>query len=439
MSSYKINGGDKVFGSIKISGAKNFVTKAMVAGMLGDSPSTITNVSFIGDVDLTAKMIRSTGGSVEFDDQLGSITIDPSTITTHKVTLPDEGSNRIPILMVASLIKKFSQAEIPYPGGCAIGERKVDFHISAMEQFGLRVEYSDTGLIAYIGEGNELKGCEITLPFSSVGATESVLFFGAIAKGTTILKNAAIEPEIVELITMLQTMGVKIFWKGDRILHIEGSDEIRGTSAYALGDRIEAVSWASLACGTDGRILVRGVDVSLLSGFIPYFIAIGGGMRVVSKNEIEFFRQRQLTPVALTTGVYPSFSTDWQQPFAVMMSQALGESSIHETIYENRLGYLLSLRELGFDVELSTECLDGEKCWFDSKGYFHTAKIRGITPLISNNCVLDAPDLRAGMSFVIAGAVAKGLTTITNIQRIERGYGDLIERCKDLTLAITKS
>jgi UDP-N-acetylglucosamine 1-carboxyvinyltransferase len=434
MKQYTITGGKPVTGTIKILGAKNFVTKAMVAALLGDSPSTLLNTPAIGDVTMTGEMIASTGCQVRYHDD-NSITIDPASMHTHVVTLPESGSNRIPILMIGALLHRFGKAEVPALAGCNIGSRKVDFHVMALEKFGAVVEQTDTNFTASIGaEG--LKGCKIDLPYPSVGATETCLFLGAIAEGKTVINNAAREPEIMEIITMLRAMGSIIFSDPNRKIIIEGQPKLRGTMIHSIGDRIDAASWACLAAASDGRIVVEGIVPKHLGNFMSYFQQIGGGVEILGMDSIAFYRQSDLKPGMIETDVYPGFSTDWQQPFAILLTQAEGISVIHETVYENRFGYLSALNTLGANTQLSTYCLGGAPCRFKDMNHKHSAIVTGATPFVSDDIVITVPDLRAGLAYVIAAAIAEGTTTLEGVEIIERGYGNLIERCENLDLDI---
>lgn len=435
MKQYTIEGGTPIVGEIQVLGAKNFVTKALVAALLGTT-TRIHNVPSIGDVSLTVDMIASTGCTIEHDKDAKTITIDTATLHSDTVILPDSGSNRIPILMIAALLKRFGRAQVPALAGCNIGERKVDFHITALERFGVHVEQTDTNFIASVQAGQVLRGCKIDLPYPSVGATESCLFLGCVAQGKTVISNAATEPEIMHIISMLQAMGAVIFVRPNRKIVIEGGMNLSGTTIYAIPDRIDAASWACLAAASDGRITVKGIQADLLGNFLSYFQQVGGGVEVLNKDEITFYRRTKLSPAMIETDVYPGFSTDWQQPFALLLTQAEGISIIHETVYENRFGYLTALNTLGANTQLSHYCLGGSMCRYNDMNHMHSAIITGVSHLHSDNNIITVPDLRAGLAYVIAAAIAEGSTVLTNVEIIERGYGDLIERCKQLSLVI---
>lgn len=436
VSAYKVRGGNAIHGTIRCLGAKNFVTKAMVASLLTGCETQLTNIPDIGDVHITADMLRSIGVELQFDKEKRSMHIDPSKINTSRVTLPHSGSNRIPILMIGSLLNRFGKAEVPLLGGCNIGKRKIDFHIKALKQFGAQVSETDECFTSTCTK--PLQGTQIELPYPSVGATETCLFLSILAEGTSVISNAAVEPEIFELITMLRSMGAIIFTTPKREIIVQGVNKLYGTRMEILGDRIDAASWAALACASDGNITVKGIRPETLNNFLSYYQQVGGGFEFLSANEIRFFRRKRLSPTMIETDVYPGFSTDWQQPFAILLTQAKGVSVIHETVYENRFGYLNALNQLGADTQLTTYCLGNTKCRFKDMNYKHSAIIKGATELKSKGYQIEVPDLRAGLAYLIAASIAEGETYITNIQNIERGYGNIIKRTEDTNLDIQK-
>src|SRR5579863_16598 len=431
---YNIKGGQPVVGEIRCLGAKNFTTKAMVAALLGDTPTTLTNVPPIGDVTITVEMLNSIGVKMEMVDN-GKLIIDPSHIRASNVLTPHSGSNRVPILLLGTLLHRFKQVSVPFVGGDAIGRRSVDFHLGAIEQFGGKVEATDDGFVASRNGG--LKGAHIKLPYPSVGATETCLYLGVLAEGRTTISNAAIEPEVFELITMLRAMGAIIFTSSGRDIRIEGVKRLTGTHMKVMGDRIEAASWACLACASDGDITVQGIRPETLGNFMSYYQQVGGGVELVEGSSIRFFRKEALRPAIIETDVYPGFSTDWQQPFAVLLSQANGISIIHETVHENRFGYLKALDTLGAKTQLTTHCLGGIECRYRESSFEHSAIIIGPTPFMAVEQIA-TPDLRAGLAYVIAAAVACGTTMVTGVEMLERGYGNIVPRLAAMNLNIER-
>ena len=430
---YIITGGRPVKGEITCYGAKNFTTKAMVAACLGQSPTTLLNVPPIGDVDITIGLLKSVGVEVTWLDEK-TLRIDPRGLNTSTVSTPDSRSNRIPILLLPVLLHRFGTAVIPRLDGCDIGKRKIDIHEAAAEAFGATIEVDSEHMAAKAPK--KLKGTHFTLNYPSVGATETCLFLAVLAKGTSIISNAAIEPEIIHLVMMLRALGAIIFVSPGREIRIEGVETLAGTTMHCLGDRIEAASWASLAGATGGEITVHGILPDTLNNFLAYYRQVGGGFDLVGPQSLRFFRAGALRPIMLETDVYPGFATDWQQPFVVLLTQAAGVSVLHETVYEDRLGFTQALNRMGAKIQLSTECV-GKPCRFQHQGHIHSALIMGATPLIAPAEPLEVPDLRGGLAYVIAAALAQGTTTLQGVQKIERGYGNLAQRLGGMDFQLT--
>lgn len=361
--------------------------------------------------------------------------LDPSSVEMGHVPMPHSGSNRIPILLLSALLHRCPEVHVPFVGGCKIGARQVDFHLRALEAFGAKIVVGHDGFIAHAPNG--LIGTNINLPYPSVGATETCIYSAVKASGRSIIQNAALEPEILELITMLRGMGAVIFTTSGREIRIEGVSSLNGTKMEILGDRIEAASWASLACASDGEIVIHGIRPETLGNFLSYFTEVGGGVDLLGPQSLRFYRKTELRPTIIETDVWPGFSTDWQQPFAIVLSKAKGISVIHETVYEDRFGYLRALRKLGAKVQLTDHCLGSSPCRYRGSHYMHSAIITGPCDFIAVP-QLEIPDLRAGLAYVIAAAVAKGTTELTGASFIERGYGDIVPRLAELNLKIRK-
>ncbi len=435
-TAYRIEGGAPLEGEITCFGAKNFTTKAMIAALLGSTSTTLTNVPPIGDVEITADMLRSLGVTIDWNKAQKTMRIDPTTAKDATVRQPHSGANRMPILMIGALLHRFDEVSVPMLGGCVIGARGVDFHLDAIQDFGAKIIEGADGYTAQ--KTRRLRGTHVELKFPSVGATETCLFLSALAEGTSVIKNVAIEPEIMEIVTMLRAMGAVIFTDSGREFRIEGVAELKGCVMNCLGDRIETASWASLAAAVDGSITVHGIRPETLGNFLSSFRQAGGGFELLDSDSIRFFRARTPQAIHLETDVWPGFSTDWQQPFALFLTQAEGVSVIHETVYENRFGYLNTLKKLGAEVQLTTHCLGSTPCRFEGKGHQHSAIISGATPLTAVEAPLEIPDLRAGLAYVIAAALAKGTTILRGVPMVERGYGDIVPRLRNLGLKIEK-
>src|SRR5690606_27136928 len=319
-------------------------TKAMVAALLGDSPSLLQNVPEISDVHVVTRMLDAYGVAVSQPAE-GELLLDPANVLKAHFAQIDAlaGSSRIPILFCGPLLHRLGEALIPDLGGCRIGDRPIDFHMDALRAFGAIVDKSYEGIRITAPDG--LHGAQIELPYPSVGATEQVLLTGVRAKGTTELKNAAIEPEIMDLIAILQKMGAIISVEPNRTIFIEGVDSLTGYTHRAIFDRNEVASWASAALATDGDIFVAGASQQEMMTFLNIFRKAGGGFDV-HDDGIRFFRAGALKPVVVETDVHPGFMTDWQQPLIVALTQAPGVSMVRETVYENRLGFTSALIEM---------------------------------------------------------------------------------------------
>ncbi|MCB4207299.1 UDP-N-acetylglucosamine 1-carboxyvinyltransferase [Arthrobacter sp. UM1] len=425
-----IRGGKALRGTVSVRGAKNLVPKAMVATLLGDTPSTLRNVPEIKDVEVVTSLLRLHGVEVTTDPETGDLHMDPSKaksatsaeINTHA------GDSRIPILFCGPLIHSIGQAFIPDLGGCKIGDRPIDYHLEVLRQFGAVVDKTPEGISITAPRG--LKGAKLELPYPSVGATEQVLLTATRAEGITELKGAAVEPEILDLIAVLQKMGAIITVQTDRVIRIEGVPALRGYNHRALPDRNESASWASAALVTRGDIYVEGADQQDLTAFLNTFRKVGGEFDVDDKGIRFYHPGGELNPLVLETDVHPGFMTDWQQPLVVALTQADGVSIVHETVYENRFGFTEALRRMGATIQVHRECLGSIPCRFGQRNFLHSAVISGPTPLKGAN--IDVPDLRGGFSHLIAALAANGTSRVTGIEVIKRGYERFEEKLRAL-------
>ncbi len=436
--SYSIKGGEPVVGKVACMGAKNFATKAMVASLLSNEQTYLHNIPHIGDVEITKHLLNSAGVLTTWT-AANTLALDPSTLCEYKASLPDSRTNRIPILLLSILLHKFHRAVVPFTGGDNIGKRNVDFHITALEEFGATVKEECGSYTAYIRSPcGRMKGCHITLPYPSVGATETCLFLAVLAEGTSVIKNIAVEPEIIELITMLRSMGAIIFLSTYREIVIHGVKNLHGTNISIIGDRIEAASWATLACASNGRLVVSGVRPDLLGNFLSYYSIVGGGYKLLGNDIIEFYREKPLKHVSIETDVFPGFSTDYQQPFGTLLTQAEGISVIHETVHNQRFGYLSVLNKFGAKAQVVKGCLGSLPCRYKGYDCDHSALIQGPTELIAIKEPIMVPDIRAGLAYVIAAVLAKGTTLLQGIEQIERGYGNLVKKLFDTNVKIER-
>ena len=423
----RVEGGKPLRGHINVRGAKNLVPKAMVAALLGDTPSVISNVPHIRDVEVVSGLLRVHGATVDFDALAGVLSIDPSAIETASSASINAhaGSSRIPILFCGPLLHRLGRATIPDLGGCHIGDRPVNFHLEILRRFGAKVDRTD-GALHLTTNGRRLQGTTIDLPYPSVGATEQTLLTAVRAEGKTVLTGAAVEPEIIDLIDVLQKMGAIISVDTDRTITIEGVDALEGFNHRAIPDRIEAGSWACAALTTGGDITVLGARQTAMSAFLNVFRKVGGAFEVKEEGIRFYHPGGELHSMAMETNVHPGFMTDWQQPLVVALTQAKGLSIVHETVYENRLGFTNALNQMGANIQLYRECLTGAECRFGARNYYHSAVIAGPTPLHGSDIVV--PDLRGGFSYLIAALAAEGISHVKGINLIDRGYADFMDK-----------
>ena len=421
---FAITGGKKLKGAVKVFGAKNAASKMMVASLLTDERVILDNFPLIGEMDITAELCRAVGSSVKVSGN--TLTIHTPVITNHEV-LTLTRRNRLPILALGPLLARCGRAEIPIVGGDKIGPRPVNLHFDALSAMGASIEAGPASYRATAPNG--LRGAKIAFPFPSVGATENVILAAVLAKGKTVIHNAAVEPEIVDLILMLQKMGAIVGLGANRVVEIEGVERLRGTRHSVISDRMEAASFACLAVATDGDVFVEGARQEDLLTFLNALRRIGGGYEV-REGGIAFRRERPLTGIELETDTHPGFMTDWQQPFVALLTQAKGVSIVHETIYEDRFAYVHDLNAMGANIKVFSKCLGELPCRFSGCGFDHSAVVSGPTPLLGGKSV--ARDLRAGIVQVIAALIAKGDSTVAGIEEIDRGYAAIDERLRGL-------
>ncbi len=425
-----VRGGKPLRGEITVRGAKNLVSKAMVAALLGEEPSELWSVPDIRDVQIVSELLRVHGVHVERDVEGGVIRMDPSNVEKAHVADIDAhaGSSRIPILFCGPLLHRLGEAIIPDLGGCRIGDRPINYHLDVLREFGAQVDKREFGIS--ITAPNGLKGTKIRLEYPSVGATEQVLLTAVRAEGITELVNAAVEPEIEDLIAVLQKMGAIISIRTDRTIEIQGVDRLGGYRHRAIPDRIEAGSWACAAIVTGGDVFVRGAEQKSMSTFLNVLRKVGAGAEILDEG-IRFYHPGEpLNPVAIETDVHPGFMTDWQQPLVVLLSQVEGISIVHETVYENRLGFTSALNEMGATIQVFRECLGGSRCRFGQRNFDHSAVISGPRQLVGRD--ITVPDLRGGFSYLIAALAADGLSHIHGIDLIDRGYESFRDKLRAL-------
>ncbi|MBX9744877.1 MAG: UDP-N-acetylglucosamine 1-carboxyvinyltransferase [Chlamydiales bacterium] len=439
MDILNIRGGVPLQGHIKAAGAKNAMTKLLVASLLSDKACKFYNVPNILDVEITVNLCREIGSEITWDRKEKTLEIITRELKTSYIPQKYSGSNRIPILMIGALLGRTDEDIIvPTIGGDLIGSRPVDLHIHALQKLGARIEYREMKKEgAYLAQAHQgLKGAVISLSYPSVGATENTILAAVRAKGTTLIKNAAIEPEIIDLILFLQKLGAHIMVDADRTISIQQAHQFQEVEHTVLTDRNEVASYAMAAVSTKGRIFVEGAEHLHMIAFLNKLREIGGCF-TIKQNGIEFFHSGELRGgLHLETDVHPGFMTDWQQPFVVLLTQARGFSVIHETVYENRFGYTHMLKEMGADIELFTQCLGGKECRFASSNHHHSLVVKGPTTLKGH--AFSIPDLRAGFAYVMAALLSTETSTISNVEYLDRGYEELVQKLTSLGASISR-
>ncbi|HRJ04499.1 MAG TPA: UDP-N-acetylglucosamine 1-carboxyvinyltransferase, partial [Ignavibacteria bacterium] len=412
---FLVKGAKPLHGSIRISGAKNAASKLIIASLLTDEPVRLINVPVsISEIKVTRRIIESLGA------KFSKFTNDELIVQTKKIhDISFSASlgliNRIGVLTAGPLLLRSGEAKIPKPGGDQIGARPINFHLDALIKLGATVkEHKDF----YLLKAKKLIGTDITLPFPSVGATENIIITASLAIGKTTIHNAAIEPEIMDLIMLLQKMGAIIDVKTDRTIVITGVDKLCSAEHRVIPDRLEAASFACAAIASKGDVTIHDARHADMITFLNTIRLIGAEYEVL-KDGIRFYYKGDLKPISIETDVHPGFMTDWQPPMTILLTQANGISTLHETVYENRFGYIKELNKMGAAIELTNDCL-GTPCRFNGTNYYHSAVIKGKTPL--HSAEINVPDIRAGFSYLVAAILAKGETLVHGIHYIDRGY-----------------
>ncbi|MBI4100854.1 UDP-N-acetylglucosamine 1-carboxyvinyltransferase [Candidatus Microgenomates bacterium] len=416
-----IRGGTPLHGEVAVSGAKNSATKLLIASLLTNEPVVLYNVPDIGDVDITMEICQQIGSQVELKNH--ELHIHTPTIK-HTQVKQQTRKNRISVLALGPLLHRTHEAELPIVGGDQIGARPVNYHIAALRQMGVTIEEATGG---YQAHAKTIHGTEIELPYPSVGATENIILTAVLAKGRTLIRNAATEPEIMDLVMMLQRMGAIIEFRAGRVIMVDGVKRLHGTAYTIMPDRLEAASYAAAALATNGKILVRQARQADLVTFLNTVRRMRADYHI-SSDGITFRRDGELRSIVVTTDVWPGFASDWQQPLAVTLTQAHGKSIIHETVYGNRFGYTKTLDHMGANITLFDARTKGLAKEFRDSHYDQSAAIAGPTPLHGTNIVI--PDIRAGMAHVIAALTAQGTSTVTGVEHLLRGYDDPLSKLK---------
>lgn len=427
-----ISGGRKLTGTVTVSGAKNVALKAMVAACLTEQEVVIKNVPLISDFMVMVEIIKELGGKVRIVDHVAHVHMEK--FKKEKVLLEEAAKIRASAMFLSPLLARMGKAIIPNPGGCRIGARPIDRTMKGLEKMGYSVSYESDDGFFYLKKKDNFRQDEIVYRFekSTHTGTETLIMVAALLKGTKVtLENSAAEPEIDELINFLNQMGAKILRTEERTIVIEGVEKLSGTEFTIGPDRNEIVTLAIAAVITKGDVLVKGAQSVDLSPFIQRLELAGGGVQQ-NKDGIRFFHKGELTSVDVQTSSYPGFMTDWQGPWAILMTQAKGVAVIHETVYENRFGYVGELKKMGADIALFNPDVENPEKIYNfnlsdnNSSYYHAIRIQGPTKL--HNGVVNVSDLRAGATLVLAALSAIGESVIFGVEHLDRGYEKLEER-----------
>lgn len=431
MDKFLINGGVPLRGETSLCGAKNSGFKLMIASLYSDEPCTIHNFSKIGDILSTAEIVRGLGGEVELGKN-HVMKISGRGIKKQDVSGSVGKLSRASTYFIGPLLYRFGKAIIPVPGGCKIGSRPVDRHLDGIKALGAGIEIKDDH---YIITAKRLKASTYVFPKNTHGGTDVMIIAAATAEGETILINAAEEPEVDDLISFLNLMGAKIRREGSRTIVIEGVEKLHASDYTVMFDRNEAVTFACAALATKGDVFVKQAEAANLSSFLEAVKKIGGGYETENRG-IRFFYKGNLKAGNIITSPHPGFMTDWMNLWGILMTQAEGESIIHETIFENRFTFVNVLNKMGAKIDLFNPKVKNPDEVYnfnledDRPEYFHAARIKGPTPLVAVK--EEISDLRAGASLILASLIAQGESELLGVEHVDRGYEDLDERLKRL-------
>jgi len=438
-----INGGKRLTGSISVSGAKNVALKALVAACLTDEEVVIENIPLISDFMVMVNIIRQLGGKVTIKDH--TVYVKVKNFRNDKISLEDAAKIRTSAMFMAPLLARLKKAIIPNPGGCRIGARPIDRTINGLKKMGFDVNYnSDDGYFYLKASKKELvRDNIITYRFekSTHTGTETLIMTAVLFKGKIILENAAEEPETDELIALLNKMGAKIQRINSRTIVIKGVKRLHG-ARFTIGlDRNEIITFAISGIVTKGDVFIKNAHTVELSAFLQKLKEARAGVEI-KKDGIRFYYDDPLRSADIQTSIYPGFMTDWQGPWAVLMTQANGVSTIHETVYENRFGYVKELKKMGADVSLFNPIVKNSSKVYNfnlsdnSPEYFHALKVYGSTKL--HDAVVAISDLRAGATLVLAALLAPLQSIIFGVEHLDRGYERFEERLNSLGAKIAR-
>lgn len=437
MDTFIVKGGKKLEGEFVLGGAKNVALKVLVASLLTDEQVVFHNIPHIQDVHLMIEVLRSLGAHATLTDH--TLTVQHTELKTQ-VPLELGARLRTSSMVIGPLLARCHDATIPNPGGCRIGARPIDRHIEGLKQMGATISYeSDDGF--FHAKADTLHGVTYTFPKNTHTGTETLLLAAVLATGTTILKNAAEEVEVDDLIGLLVSMGANVKRTAHREITIEGVPSLHGTEYTIMSDRNEEATIAVAAALTDGHITVKNSAYKYLGPFIEVFEKAGGKAQNQG-NETIYSRGGELTAQDVVTQPHPGFMTDWQAPWAVFMTQAHGTSTIHETVFESRFSYVSELTKMGAEIEFFDPVVENPAefynfNWEDRvEGYHQGIRITG--PAKLHNAILEMDDLRAGATLVLASLIVEGESYIHGVEQIDRGYERIEERLRALGAEIKR-
>lgn len=436
---YVITGGKKIKGSVTLSGAKNVALKTIIAALMFDSKVVLENVPRISDVIELLHLIRKLGVKAEFTAK-NTLEIDNSGLTENRVDLLHASKTRVSFMLFAPLLHRFKKCFIPNPGGCRIGARPIDRIIKGLEKLGALIVYNhETGYYeAYLE--NSVHGSYSFEKPSHTG-TELLLMFSVFGNREILLENAALEPEIDELINFLNEGGADIKREGKNI-RINGVDKLNQTKPFhIIADSNEAVTFAVLGIASGGEVTIENPPIDHIAEFIAKIKETGNVAEMLKDGKVRFAFKGKIKPVSIETAPHPGFKTDWQPSWAVLMTRAKGVSYIHEKVFENRFSYVTELQKLGANVVFETVKVENPETFYEfqyekNKGYQQKIKIIGGYPL--HGGALHIWDLRAGASLVIAALIANGGSVVNGASIFERGYEDFIEKVQNIGGTIRK-
>lgn len=411
-----VEGGRALAGTVRVSGAKNSVLKLMAASILASGTTTLTNTPQISDVSIMADVLRHLGATVTIEES--TISIDTSNLSSYEAPYELVNRMRASTAVLGPLIVRFGKARVAMPGGCQIGSRQMDLHFAGLEAFGVEFDNSH-GFINATVPPSGLKATEVALGYPSVGATENLMVAAAAAEGTTVIENAACEPEIADLACFLIAMGARIQGQGSPVMTIQGTRDFSPVNEYrVVGDRIEAGTYLVAGALGGGPVTVQGFNPHHLRIPLAKLKTLGCELSV-SDESVAIAHEGAFTPVDIQTLPYPGFPTDLQPQFMVLDALAKGRSVITENVFENRFMFAEELNRMGATVHIEG----------------HHAVIAGVERL--SGAPVQASDLRAGAALILAGLNAEGCSTISEVKHIYRGYENLVEKLGSLGAVIT--